>query len=61
MLLLLIAVRECVQVGVVDQRMVSISPWELLRVRKGDMRKVRIPVDCQSKSETLQHKDRFLV
>ena len=41
-LLLLIAVRECVQVGVVDQRMVSISPWELLRVRKRDIRKVGI-------------------
>ena len=60
-LVLLIAVREGIHVGVVDQRVVSISPWELLRVRKMDIRKVRIAADCQSKSETLQDKDMFLV
>lgn len=36
--MLLIAVREGVHVGVVDQGVVSISPRELLRVRERDVR-----------------------
>ena len=36
--MLLVAVREGVHVGVVDQGVVSISPRELLRVRERDVR-----------------------